>query len=81
MIVELFLGETQSDEATRTDMALETANLVVGSAKVVAEERAGVAFGIGIPHFVGHGPLDVDCDTVKGIESGAYTMIIGIKGM
>ena len=60
-------------------MALETANLVVGSAKVVAEERAGVAFGIGIPHFVGHGPLEVAYDAVRGIGTGEYTMIIGIK--
>jgi hypothetical protein len=78
-IIELFLGEEESDEVTRTDMALETANLVVGSAKVVAQECGDAPFAIGTPHFVKDGPFDMPCDSVKGLAADGCMMIIGIK--
>ena len=35
----LFLEEQQSDEETLKDMTLETANLIIGSAKVIASKK------------------------------------------
>jgi hypothetical protein len=78
-IIELFLGEEEDDEATRTDMALETANLVVGSAKVIAQERGEVPFTIGTPHFVKDAPFDMLCDSVRELGGDGCMMIIGIK--
>ena len=37
-LCEIFLFETQSDEQTLQDMLLETTNMIVGSAKVLAQE-------------------------------------------
>jgi hypothetical protein len=78
-IIECFLGEEESDEATRTDMALETANLVVGSAKVLAQESGDVPFTIGTPHLAKHASFDLPCDFVRAIGIDDRVMIIGIK--
>jgi CheY-specific phosphatase CheX len=49
-VSQLFLEEDESDEETLKDMALETTNLIVGSAKVIAQESAQ-SYTIGTPHF------------------------------
>ncbi|RUM64980.1 MAG: chemotaxis protein CheX [Sulfurimonas sp.] len=47
-ITELFLGEETPDEQTLQEMLLETTNMIVGSAKVLAE-GSGSAFNIETP--------------------------------
>ena len=79
LIAELFLGEEESDEETLTDMALETTNLIVGSAKVLAEECHGIAFSIRTPHFVKRDLFDIECDQIKSLLIDDRQMIIGIK--
>ncbi|MDQ7062274.1 MAG: chemotaxis protein CheX [Sulfurimonas sp.] len=50
-VSKLFLEEDESDEETLIDMTLETANLIIGSAKVIAEEANKNPYTIGTPHF------------------------------
>ncbi len=76
---ELFLGEDESDEETLIDMALETANMIVGSAKVLASEEEDIHFNISTPHFVKIDPFDLECDEKRLIEVNGQSMIIAIK--
>jgi len=50
-IAEIFLGEDESDEETLQDMLLETANMIIGSAKVLAAEAKTTSFTIGTPYL------------------------------
>ena len=58
----LFLEEENSDEETLIDMTLETANLIIGSAKVIAEELGENTYTINTPHFVKIGIFDLEYD-------------------
>ena len=75
----IFLEEDESDEETLMDMMLETANLVVGSAKVIAEESASNPFVIKTPHFEKIDLFDFDYDQAKVIKIEDDEMIIAIK--
>ncbi len=79
MITETFLGEPAEDEETMTDMVLETANLIVGSAKVLAEELGPVAFSIRTPNYVKYDRFDLECDQLKTVSVDGRQMILGIK--
>jgi chemotaxis protein CheY-P-specific phosphatase CheC len=79
LITELFLGEEESDEETQNDMALETTNLIVGSAKVLAEELNEQPFTIQTPHFVKRDLFDLECDVFKTVAIDGRQMMIGIK--
>ncbi len=77
-ITELFLGEETPDEQTLKEMLLETTNMVVGSAKVLAED-SGSAFSIETP-FIEESALSAvayDDKRVLSIEDSA--MIIALK--
>lgn len=78
-ISKLFLEEDESDEETLIDMALETANLIVGSAKVIAEEENSNPYIIGTPHFVKLDVFDFEYDDAKVIKVENDEMIIAIK--
>jgi len=77
-VSKLFLEEDKSDENTLKDMTLETANLIVGSAKVIAEEL-GIPYTIGTPHFEKIGMFDFDYDELKVIHIDNDELIIAIK--
>ena len=79
MIAELFLGEEDSDQDTLNDMALETTNMIVGSAKVLAEELSDQAFTIRTPHYVKHDSFDMECDQSVKLSSDDRHIMIGIK--
>lgn len=79
LITDLFLGEDAHDEQTLTDMALETTNLIVGSAKVLAEELEEPVFSIHTPFFVKQGTFDLECDMFKTLTIDGRQMTIGIK--
>ena len=74
-VSKLFLEEDKSDEETLIDMALETTNLIVGSAKVIAENP----FTIGTPNFLKIDYLDFDYDSLKVIKVEDNELIIAIK--
>jgi len=75
----LFLEEEESDEETLMDMTLETANLIIGSAKVIAEELADNPYTIGTPHFVKLGLFDLEHDSAQTISINDDEITIAIK--
>lgn len=72
MITEMFLGEDESDEQTLIDMLLETTNMIVGSAKVLAEESYEQSMTIATPFFVSEEVSQNRLDEMQrlGIENG-----------
>ena len=77
-ISTLFLEEDESDEETLMDMMLETANLIVGSAKVISEESKN-PFIIKTPHFEKIDVFDFPYDEAKLVQIENDKMIIAIK--
>jgi len=75
----LFLEESSSNEETLKDMTLETANLIIGSAKVIAEESQENPYTIGTPHFEKIGTFDFSVDNSKTIVIGEDEITIAIK--
>ena len=77
-VSKLFLEEDKSDEETLKEMTLETANLLVGSAKVIAE-KTGVPYTIGTPHFEKIGMFDFDYDELEVVHIDNAELIIAMK--
>jgi len=77
-VATLFLEEEESDEETLQDMTLETANLIVGSAKVLAEESEN-PYDIGTPSFEGITAFDISYDEIVILANAASELIIAIK--
>jgi len=75
----LFLEEEKSDEETLIDMTLETANLIIGSAKVLAEEAQKNPYTIQTPHFEKIGEFDFEYDKAKCISVDDAELMIAIK--
>ncbi|MCF6310719.1 MAG: chemotaxis protein CheX [Sulfurimonas sp.] len=78
-ISTLYLEEDDSDEETLKDIILETTNLIVGSAKVIAEESNENPFVIRTPYFEKIDLFDFDYDQAKVIKVENDEMIIAIK--
>ncbi len=78
-VSKIFLEEDESDEETLIDMALETVNLIVGSAKVIAEEADENPYTISTPHFEKIDSFDFEYDEAKIIKVENDEMIIAIK--
>lgn len=79
-IAELMLGETVDDDATLTDMALETANLIVGSAKVLAAEQ-DIDFHISTPLLQDDHLGDEELQAMRLFTFDDQEMMIAIKGL
>ena len=78
-VSKLFLEEDESDEETLIDMTLETANLIIGSAKVIAEEANENTYTIGTPHFEKFDIFDFEYDQAKLLQIEDDTLIVAIK--
>lgn len=78
-ISKLFLEEDESDEETLMDMALETTNLIVGSAKVIAEETNNESYTIGTPYFEKFDIFDCQYDQAKLLQVENDILIVAIK--
>jgi len=77
-VSKLFLEEDESDEETLKDMTLETANLIVGSAKVIAE-KTKEPYTIGTPKFEKIGEFDFDVDESQTLKIGDDELTVAIK--
>ncbi len=75
----LLLEEDESDEETLIDMALETTNLIVGSAKVLAEKIGEFAYTMSTPHFEKIDCFDFAYDHARILRVENDDMIIAIK--
>jgi len=78
-VSKIFLEEDESDEETLIDMALETTNLIVGSAKVIAQEKDINPYNIQTPNFLKIDVFDFEYDQAKVITVEDDKMIIAIK--
>ncbi|HIP19829.1 MAG TPA: chemotaxis protein CheX [Sulfurimonas sp.] len=78
-VAMIFLEEEESDEETLQDMTLETANLIIGSAKVIAEELGENPYTINTPHFVKVGLFDLDHDSACTVIINKDEITIAIK--
>jgi Chemotaxis phosphatase CheX len=78
-VSKVFLEEDDSDEETLIDMTLETTNLIVGSAKVIAEEADENPYTINTPHFEKIDNFDFAYDDAKIVKIENDEMIIAIK--
>ena len=78
-VSKLFLEEDESDEETLIDMTLETANLIIGSAKVIAEEANVNPYTINTPHFEKLDIFDFEYDQAKIIKVQNDELMIAIK--
>ncbi len=80
-IAEMFLGEDNSDEETLMDMLLETTNMIIGSAKVLAEASNTNPFSISTPHFLKEDYFAMPSDGKHTIQIADGEMIIAIKAL
>lgn len=78
-ITEIFLGEDESDENTLKDMLLETANMVIGSAKVLAAETEQGSFSIGTPNLYDAEQFDTELGTSASILIGEGYLTVSLK--
>ena len=76
-VSKLFLEEDESDEETLIDMTLETANLIVGSAKIIAKDEN--QFAIGTPNFIKIDYLDFEYNDLKVIQIENTKLVLAIK--
>ena len=80
-IVSVYLGEDVTDDQTMEDMALESTNMIVGSAKVLAEEAEKEHFMITTPKFKAIEEFcNCDCTEYSVLETSKASLVIGIKG-
>ena len=78
-IAKVFFDEDESDEEMLQDMTLETANMIIGSAKVLAEERNDNPYTIQTPHFEKIDRFDFAYDDAKTLQIGSGEITIAIK--
>ena len=78
-VSKLFLEEDESDEETLVDMTLETANLIIGSAKVIADKDDKNSYTIGTPHFEKFDIFDFEYDEAKTLKVKDDVISIAIK--
>jgi DNA-binding protein YbaB len=77
-VAQLFLEEDESDDETLQDMTLETTNLIVGSAKVLAEESDD-AFTIETPKFEKYATIDFNYDEAVTLEIESADLTLASK--
>jgi len=78
-VSKIFLEEDESDLETLVDMSLETTNLIVGSAKVIAEEENKDPYIINTPHFIKSDIFDFEYDQAKLVKIENDEITIAIK--
>ncbi len=77
-VATLFLEEKKSDEETLKDMTLEIANLIIGSAKVLAEKSEN-PYNIGRPSFEGITTFNIKYDEIVILSNTTSELIIAVK--
>lgn len=77
-VAQIFLEESQSDEDTMRDMALECTNMIVGSAKVIASEK-GIGFRISTPKLEIMQQFTPSYHEAASLQCGDSTLFIAIE--
>ena len=80
-IVSVYLMEDDADDETMKDMALESTNMIVGSAKVLAEEAQKEHFMITTPTFKAIEEFGAcNCSEFSILQTSKEALVIGIQG-
>jgi len=80
-IVSVYLMEDDADDQTMMDMALESTNMIVGSAKVLAEAAQKEHFMITTPKFKAIEEFgNCQCSELSVLKTTKEDLVIGIKG-
>jgi len=80
-IVSIYLMEDDADDETLKDMALESTNMIVGSAKVLAEKAEKEHFMITTPEFKAiEGFENCSCSEISILNTEKDALVIGIRG-
>lgn len=79
IISRIFLEEDESDHETLSDMLLETANMIIGSAKVLAEELHDLSVTIATPFHISADEARFDAENMQFIEVSDGTMMVALK--
>ena len=79
IITETFLGEEDSDEQTLIDMLLETTNMIVGSAKVLAKELYETSLTITTPFLASENSDKTILDNMQWIKVDHGDLMIALK--
>ena len=77
-VAQLFLEEEKSDKETLQDITLETTNLIIGSAKVLAEKSEN-SYNIGTPFFRGISMFNINYDEIIVLSNTENELIIALK--
>ena len=77
-VSKVFLEEDESDEEALIDMTLEAINLIIGSAKVLAQ-GTDKSYTIETPYFEKIDVFDLEFDEAKTIKIDNDEMVIAIK--
>ncbi len=78
-VASVFLFEDESDEETLQDMFLEVINLIVGSAKVIAQDRLNHTVTISTPHFIKKDIFDLEIHQMQKISKDNFEMILALR--
>lgn len=78
-VTTIFLEEENSDYKTLKDMLLELTNLIVGSAKVIAENTDEINFDIKTPMFLDKTKFNIDYDELSTLETHNQKITVAIK--
>jgi len=78
-VTTIFLEEDNSDDETLKDMLLELTNLIVGSAKVIAENTKDTNFNIATPVFLDKTKFNIDYDDLSTLETQDQKIMVAIK--
>ena len=78
-VSKIYLEEDESDEETLIDMVLELTNLIIGSAKVLAEDEGKNPFNISTPNFEKIDIFDFEYEDSKVIKVDKDEIIVAIK--
>lgn len=78
-ITETFLGEDASDDQTLIDMLLETTNMIVGSAKVLAAEIYETSMNIMTPYYLSELTLPENSNEKKFLTVDNGKMMIALQ--
>jgi len=80
-IIAVYLMEDKVDDETMQDMALESTNMIVGSAKVLAEAADKEHFMITTPKLKAFEKFDAcTCSEISVLSTLEESLVIGIKG-
>ncbi|MDX9814141.1 MAG: chemotaxis protein CheX [Sulfurimonas sp.] len=78
-IAQVLLEEDESDDETLVDMVLESANLVVGSAKVLLSEKDAIVCSISTPTLHKQECFEMSYDRANSIKIQNDSVIVAIK--